>query len=219
MPAIFGIDISSNSLTIDWATTVSVLNPRFVYVRAYHAGVPPDSSYADPNFQTYWNELEALHLPRGAYIRCNPHLNPQDMLDAFFSTYKPEPGDLLPSIDIEDEWDNDSELSAQQRVVSIAQLLQGVAARIDGQMPLLYTKQRVWNDLANPTQFAAYPLWVQDYVNAPPASPVLPVAWRKYAFWQYEQNKQAGGIADYDSDLFNGLEIDLKNYTIQKVSA
>ncbi len=218
MTASFGIDISSNSLTIDWPTVIATLNPRFVYARAYHVDATLAGYYADPKFGDYWTALTTHQFPRGAYVRCNPNIDPQQSIADFFGVYKPQLGDLLPAVDIEDEWDNSSTVKLEQRIQRIGQLINFVANKICGQMPLLYTKQRVWNDLGNPTQFTACPLWVQDYVNAPPAPPSLPVSWPSYAFWQYQQNKNATGIADYDPDLFDGPETALSNFTIKQVS-
>jgi|HubBroStandDraft_6_1064221.scaffolds.fasta_scaffold617481_1 GH25 family lysozyme M1 (1,4-beta-N-acetylmuramidase) len=218
MTTTFGIDISSYSLTIDWPTVLTALNPRFVFARAYHIDATLGTSYPDPNFKDYWADLAKLNLPRGAYVRCNPNIDPQQSVTDFFSVYTPQPGDLLPSVDIEDEWDNSSTVKPKQRVLQIGQLIKLVADKIGGQMPLLYTKQRVWKDLNNPGQFAACPLWVQDYLAVPPAAPSLPASWSSYAFWQYGENKKAVGIADYDLNLFNGPETALKNFTIQRVS-
>ena len=220
MASTFGLDISSYSGVIDWPTVVKTLNPRFVFARAYHFGVPPkDSSYPDEKFNDYWSDLARLKLPRGAYMRCNPFVDPQQSVTDFFTVYTPQPGDLLPAVDVEDEWDNSSGLKPEQRTACIDKLLRGVAAKIGGQKPLLYTKQRVWIDLGNPSQFAAYPLWVMDYAHTPPASPTLPVPWQNYTFWQYAQDQQATGLADYDPDLFNGPESALRNFTIQRVTA
>ena len=218
MTTSFGIDISSNSLTIDWPTVIATLNPRFVYARAYHVDATSATSYPDPKFGCYWTALATHNLARGAYIRCNPNIDPQQSITDFFGVYKPQPGDLLPAVDIEDEWDNSSTVKLEQRILRIGQLINFVANKINGQMPLLYTKQRVWIDLGNPNQFASCPLWVQDYKTVPPATPILPASWPSFTFWQYAQNKNAAGIADYDPDLFNGPETALSNFTIKRVN-
>jgi GH25 family lysozyme M1 (1,4-beta-N-acetylmuramidase) len=47
----------------------------------------------------------------------------------------------------------------------------------------------------------------------------MPPTWPAFAFWQYAQNLLVDGIAgDYDPNLFNGPEADLKKYVIQKVT-
>jgi len=74
----------------------------------------------------------------------------------------------------------------------------------------------VWDELGNPSQFAGCPLWVLNYFTMP-APQNMPATWPTFAFWQYAENIKFKGIfeGDYDLNLFNGVEADLKNVMIQ----
>jgi lysozyme len=220
----FGIDISSYSNDINWSKLVSVINPRFVFARAYHVGPAAAESYADPRFSEYWTNLGQLDLRRGAYLFCDPKADATDSIAKLFSVYTPKKGDLVPTLDIEDNYDSGSGVPVNQRVAQIAKMVQLVAQKIGGQMPILYTKKRVWNELGNPNQFATCPLWVLNYLTLP-APQNMPVTWPTFTFWQYAENIKAPAIfgkdasgkkdGDYDLNCFNGVENDLKAYTIQ----
>ncbi len=221
----FGIDISRYSGQVDWTKVVANVNPRFVFVCAAYVEADKTNpkkidANADPMFPIYWPDLLPLKIPRGAYVLCHPLADPAVTTDTFFKAYTPQPGDLLPTLDIEDIWDNSCGLSAPARISLIQTMVDSISKRINGQKPLIYTKTRVWNDLTNPMQFASCPLWIMNYETMP--TPLnLPPTWQTFAFWQYAQNVdiQNIGIDDYDPDLFNGSEAELKNFTIQKVTA
>jgi GH25 family lysozyme M1 (1,4-beta-N-acetylmuramidase) len=226
----FGMDISSYSKQIDWPQVVAQLNPRFVFARASYMkerpkANPTDPSIADPFsdacFPQYWQALGQYKIPRGAYVFCHPWADPGATTDQFFKDYTPVPGDLLPTLDIEDIWDSDSGVAQNQRVAFIQTMVDNVAKRICGQMPMIYTKTRVWNDLGDPKQFAKCPLWILNYQTLPTTENMPTATWPTFAFWQYAENlvldKVIGG--DYDPNLFNGSEAELKNYVIQKVTA
>jgi GH25 family lysozyme M1 (1,4-beta-N-acetylmuramidase) len=216
----FGMDISSNSATIDWQRVIDKFNPRFVLARVYHFEADPNLSYADPLFASdYWPALKRLRMPRGAYIYCHPKVDAGHLVDTFFGIYKPEPGDIVPTLDVEDNYDNDCGVSVRDRIEQIATMIRLVSSKIGGQKPMIYTKARVWRDLNNPDQFSGCPLWVIDYQQQP-TQPELPVSWPTYAFWQYAKDIKAkpDGIEDYDADYFNGAEDDLKKYFIRQVT-
>jgi len=223
----FGIDISSYSLNIDWKRVTESLNPRFVFVRASYMkerakANPGDPSVADPNsdslFTEYWKALAPLKIARGAYVFCHPWGDPDVTTRQFFSDYTPQAGDLLPTIDIEDVWDSSCGVPQTTRIALIKSLVDNVAKRVGGQKPIIYTKTRVWTDLGNPKQFSDCPLWILNY-QALPSGQNMPSAWQKLTFWQYAENLKVDGVGgDYDPDLFNGAETDLKSYCIQKVT-
>ena len=213
----FGIDISSYSGDIDWIKLVSIINPRFVFARAYHMGPVPEKSYADERFANdYWPQLGQLNLRRGAYLFCDPKADAQDSITKFFAVYKPQKGDLVPTLDIEDNYDSSSGVPLPKRIAQIDKMIQLVAQRIGGQKPILYTKKRIWNELGNPKQFSDCPLWVLNYYTMPTPQN-MPETWPAFAFWQYAENIKYKGIfeGDYDLNLFNGTEADLMKLVIQ----
>ena len=56
----FGIDVAKWGGEIDWHEVVSKLNPRFVFVQAFHVGKDEVSSYANPRFANYRRALQRL---------------------------------------------------------------------------------------------------------------------------------------------------------------
>ena len=159
----FGIDVSIWGGEIDWHDVVAKLNPRFVFVQAYHMGKYEASSYANPRFANYRRALQRLGLPHGAYLRCHPNANAETLIEKFWTVYTPQTGDILPTLDIEEDYDNRCSLPVQKRVNQIEEMIQLVSMRISGHKPMIYTKARVWSELGNPPQFADCPLWVVDY--------------------------------------------------------
>ena len=129
--------------------------------------------------------------------------------------YTPQAGDILPTLDIEDDYDNRCRLPVQKRINQIEKMIQLVSARIGGHKPMIYTKARVWSELGNPAQFADCPLWVVDYHST--RKPTLPQTWSTFSFWQYAENLHGNGVrGTYDGDYFNGTEADLRAYLLQK---
>jgi lysozyme len=214
----FGIDISSWSGAIDWKKVIETLNPRFAFVQAYHVDKDSQSSRANPHFVNYWSALEQLKLARGAYLYCHPRADADASVCNFFSVYQPQVGDILPTLDIEDVYDNGCGVPVKDRIAQIDRMVQLISRRIDGQKPIIYTKARVWKDLGNPTQFSGCPLWVIDY-QSDPKEPHLPETWTKYAFWQYQRDLTVEGIqGKYDADYFNGDENAMDAITVKRVT-
>jgi lysozyme len=211
----FGIDVSIWGGEIDWHDVVSKLNPRFVLVQAYHMGKDEASSYANPRFANYRRALQRLGLLHGAYLRCHPNENAETLIKKFWAVYTPQAGDILPSLDIEEDYDNRCSLPVEKRINQIEKMIRLVSTRISGQKPMIYTKARVWSELGNPPQFADCPLWVVDYHST--GEPTLPPTWSRFSFWQYAANLHGNGVqGTYDSDYFNGSEGNLRAYLLKK---
>ena len=211
----FGIDVAKWGGEIDWHEVVSKLNPRFVFVQAYHVGKDEVSSYANPRFANYRRALQRLGLLHGAYLRCHPNANAETSIKKFWAVYTPQAGDILPTLDIEEDYDNRCSLPVQKRINQIDKMVQLVSTRTNGQKPMIYTKARVWNELGNPVQFSDCPLWVVDYHST--SEPSLPPTWSKFSFWQYAENLHGNGVeGTYDGDYFNGSEADLGAYVVRK---
>ena len=149
-PRTFGIDVSVWGGEIDWHDVISTLNPRFVFLQAYHMGKHGASSYANPRFANYRQALQRLGLLHGAYLRCHPNAKAEVSIKRFWSVYTPQPGDILPTLDIEEDYDNRCELPVQKRIDQIEKMIQLVSTTIGGHKPIIYTKARVWRELGNP---------------------------------------------------------------------
>jgi hypothetical protein len=94
--------------------------------------------------------------------------------------YTPKSGDILPTLDIEEDYDNRCSLPVQKRIKQIEKMVQLVSTRLRGRKPMIYTKALVWSELGNPAQFSDCPLWVVDYHST--NEPVLPRRGRDLAF-------------------------------------
>jgi lysozyme len=211
----FGIDVSTWGGVIDWHDVVSNLNPRFVFVQAYHMGKDEASSYANPRFANYRRALQRLGLLHGAYLRCHPNADAERLIKKFWRVYTPQVGDILPTLDIEEDYDDRCSLPVQTRIDQIEKMVQFVSMGINGQKPMIYTRARVWSELGNPAQFADCPLWVVDYHST--SEPALPPTWSRFSFWQYADNLHGNGVqGTYDSDYFNGSEGELRGYLLKK---
>jgi len=205
--------VSKWGAEIDWSVVVSKLNPRFVFVQAYHIGKDEASCYANLRFANYRRALQRLGLLHGAYLRCHPNAGAETSIRRFLSVYTPQAGDLLPTLDIEDDYDNRCSLPVQERINQVERMVQLVSMRLRGLKPMIYTKARVWDELGNPMQFADCPLWVVDYQST--SDPIVPLPWVRFSFWQKAENLHGNGVSGtYDSDYFNGTENDLRAYVL-----
>jgi GH25 family lysozyme M1 (1,4-beta-N-acetylmuramidase) len=212
-----GIDVAKWAGEIDWREVVSKLNPRSVFVQAYHMDKDDASSYANPRFANYRRALRRLGLLNGAYIRCHPNANAESLIKRFWSEYTPQIGDILPTLDIEEDYDSRCSLPVKDRINQIERMVQLVSTKIGGQKPMIYTKARVGSELGNPIQFSDTPLWVVDYHST--GEPTLPLPWSRFAYWQYAHDLRGNGISGtYDTDYFNGTEAGLQAYLVRKKS-
>jgi GH25 family lysozyme M1 (1,4-beta-N-acetylmuramidase) len=109
----FGIDVSKWGGEIDWRQVVAKLNPRFVFVQAYHQGKDDASSYANPRFANYKRALQRLGMSHGAYLRCHPNANAETSIKKFWAVYAPQAGDILPTLDIEEDYQPEQTPSAE----------------------------------------------------------------------------------------------------------
>jgi lysozyme len=209
---ITGIDISKWAGEVDWNGVVSRLAPHFVFVQAYHAGPNRTSSYANPRFAQYRRALQFRGILHGAYMRCHPNADAETLIKEFWAIYRPRSGDIIPTLDIEDDYDSRSGLPAELRIHQIESMVQMVSATV-GRRPIIYTKARVWSELGNPAQFADCPLWVVDYHSID--NPVLPLPWSRFSFWQFAENLRGNGIqGTYDADYFSGDEATLNQHRL-----
>ena len=105
-PRTFGIDVSFWGGEIDWRDVVATLNPRFVFLQAYHMGKDEASSYANPRFANYRRALQRLGLSHGAYLRCHPNANAETLIRKFWTVYTPQAVTFYQTLDIEEDYDN-----------------------------------------------------------------------------------------------------------------
>src|SRR5262249_41596519 len=68
--------------------------------------------------------------PHGAYLRCHPNANADTLIEKFWT----QTGDILPTLDLEKDYDNRCSLPVQNPIS------QKLVSWISGQKPMIYTK-------------------------------------------------------------------------------
>jgi lysozyme len=213
----FGIDVSHHNGKIDWTKALAADAPdkiHFSYAKAsqlynYKGKVIRQH---DAQFDNNWAALGAAALPRGAYHYCMPEFSAQEMADLFFSVYAPKSGDLIPALDVEDEYVNAMQGGHATRAQLVAQIV-AFGAMVEqkiGRKPLIYIRADITDALGNPADFAAFPLWLANYNY--PAPPRIPKPWAAFTLWQYSQSGEWPGVppaspgqpGHVDFDFLNG---------------
>jgi lysozyme len=197
----YGIDVSHYSKAIDWDSVVGQ-NVHFAFAKATEVSAK-GTKFKDPMFDTYWRDLGKQSIKRGAFHFCRPGADPDASMAFFLSVYAPKAGDLLPTLDVEDQYADVTSVSRKDKVSQIGRMVDLISDRLGGRKPIIYTKQRVWTALGNPGDFGGCVLWVIDYNHNP--RPKLPKSWPNFTFWQTDEDKKMSGIeGNFDPDFFNG---------------
>jgi GH25 family lysozyme M1 (1,4-beta-N-acetylmuramidase) len=202
-----GLDVSVYQGAINW-TNVKNAGISFVIIRAGHGG----TTGVDTNFATNWAGAKSVGLVRGAYWYVVPSASPSlsanaaSVATAFVNTVKPRKGDLQLAIDFEDNGGlskADTQTWLQACVTQVRTLTH--------RPPLIYCSPGLWNQYmpSNATSMGC-PLWV---ANWGVSSPTLPTAWTTYAFWQYSDTGNVGGLNPVDQDTCNGNTAFMVQYT------
>jgi len=109
----FGIDISHYSEDIEWPVVIQQ-KMHFAIAKAselYTNSSGQVSKAPDPYFPTYWNGMKDNNVICGAFHFCHPEIDPDAAMAMFFDIYAPDKGDLLPALDIEDDYTSNTEIS------------------------------------------------------------------------------------------------------------
>jgi GH25 family lysozyme M1 (1,4-beta-N-acetylmuramidase) len=120
------------------------------------------------------------------------------------SGYAPDGNMLAPVLDI--EYDPYAGLDGSRagswcyglrpaRMVAWITAFVAEVRRLTGQLPIIYTTAQWWNRCTRGSQeFSSDPLWIAGN-NAADSAPVMPAAWRSWAFWQYTYQASVPGIS------------------------
>lgn len=189
-----GIDVSNHQGTINWSA-VSGTDIEFVFIKASEG-----LTYRDPYFKRNWDGAKKSGLIRGAYHFGNPNEGTDPVKEAQFFlkvlsdavTYDEQ--DML-VLDLERP--DDDGTGAEDWALTFLEAVEEETAQI----PLLYTGDWVTNFAKEP-KLARYPLWLAAYQATPPA---CPPPWKSYAFWQYSDEGNIGGINPCDMNLYRGI--------------
>jgi GH25 family lysozyme M1 (1,4-beta-N-acetylmuramidase) len=198
-----GLDVSVYQGTINW-TSVKNAGISFVIIRAGHG----PTTGVDTNFAANWAGAKSVGLVRGAYWYVSPSASPsltanaQAVATTFVNTVQPKAGDLRLTLDLEDT-------STGLTTTQIQTWMQACVTQIQSMThltPIIYCSPGLWPQLmpASATNMGC-PLWVAHWTTA--SSPTLPSAWTTYAFWQYSDNGNVGGLNPVDQDRSNGNNV------------
>lgn len=206
---VYGIDVSHHNGLINW-NKVPFNQISFVYCKASQG-----RSFKDSLMATYFNELQRLHILRGAYhfftfMGVSAKEQANNFLSAKIDWNSEE---VLPPV-LDTEWQQspglnqyilDNRKACVRKISDWLAIVEEKTAR----KPFIYTNAFFWKDYLNdPEEFEDYPLWVASYRKD---FPVLPTAWKKYVFWQFTESASIPGITgNVDKNIFNGNIPDLK---------
>ncbi len=199
-PTIAGVDVSHWQGTVDW-TKVAEAGKRFVFLKA-----TDDFDYTDPTFQTNRGGARANGLLVGAYHFARPDPSPGDAREEarhFVSVADPQPGDLLPVLDMETSRGlNQDELTRWARVwVAEVRALTGVT-------PFVYTSPYGWLTRTGDTVALARdgaPLWVAHWGVSSPTVPAQDWDGHGWVVWQHTSTGHVRGIVgNVDLDRLAG---------------
>ncbi len=205
-----GIDVSHHQGPIDWRTVANA-GKSFAFIR-----LSDGAAYRDPSFATNWAGAKAAGLTRGAYQFFRPTESPVAQADLLLSTMgRLQDGDLPPTLDVETLCAAPATQCAGGASAAATADAIGVwvdrVTRATGMTPILYTSPGFWSQLpARSIEKQTIP-WIAHW-NV--ASPTVPGAWRRWAFWQYSDKGQVPGIqGPVDLDRFEGSAVTLRLLT------
>jgi len=199
-----GVDISHFQGEVDWSALKSG-GLDFVAIKASQGTGYSQSSYYTENI----NKARAAGLIVGGYHFFTGTENGADQAKYFLQVAKPQAGDLLPMLDLEQS----SGASGNEVASGALAWLKTVEEAI-GQKPFIYTTKSFFAEIGNPSGFEDYPLWVAEYGVS---TPKLPSGWSLHTIWQHSQSGQVSGISgDVDLDSFNGSSSTLDIFRVQR---
>ena len=179
--ALPGIDVSNHQGAIDWSL-VAASGTRFAFAKATEG-----RTFIDPMYAANEAGSALSGVAFGAYHFARPDGTANDAVieaDHFVDVAQPEPGHLIPVVDIERTGD----LSQAQLTQWILDWLGRVTERI-GVRPMVYTSPHGWETRTGDTTAVADAgyamLWVAHWGVASPTVPGGNWGGNGWTFWQY----------------------------------
>lgn len=195
-----GIDVSHHQGEINWQS-VAEGGIAFAFAKA-----TDHDHFQDQRFQMNWAGMQQVNILRGAYHYFRYTAPAEDQAQNFLScfTTQLQPGDLPPTLDVEELGNEGINDQNYEEVLDSIQLWLDLVENALGRQPIIYTNRPFWrNTMNDTTRFANYSLWIANWTTA--TSPQLPSAWQDWIFWQYSQTGAVDGInGSVDLDWFNG---------------
>jgi len=176
-----GIDVSHHQGPIDWVR-VATAGVEFAYIKATEG-----RDFSDTRFQANWAGARAVGIARGAYhffTFCSPGAA---QADHFLRVVPPEPGALMPVVDVEFVGNCKGYGSLATVRAELATFLERVE-RAWGVPPILYvtpdSHRRVLGG-----KFDRYSLWLRSVLTQPG-----PDAFGGWLIWQFSETGSVPGI-------------------------
>lgn len=195
-----GVDVSANNGQVDWAR-VAQAGYTYAFARATlgHGDV-------DPTFERNRDGAKAHGLRFGGYHLPYPgSSSAEQQAKEFLAVVKPQRGDLLPSLDIENKSPPDK-AEARFSVAELVAWLRAWLAAVEHQIgakPIVYTNRGWWDSRLKNANLADHPLWLAHYTSA--NAPTIPKPWKAYAIWQHSETGDIGG---HTFDLNRCVDLD-----------
>ncbi len=206
-----GIDVSAYQVGVDWSA-VKAAGYSFGICKASEGVGETDDQFA----RNHVAEIRA-HMVAGAYHYLSWHSDPVAQARHFLSVYRPQNGDLPPTLDCEA-----CDVDPDTAIAQISGFLRTVEPHLGGARMLLYMSYSFPGDhLRGGYGFAGHPLYVAAYSND--AAAPVPSAWRSSMLWQYSDGQKkaaiAGVIGNVDHDYFLGSIDDLHAFTLRGIAS
>ena len=153
-----GVDLSSNNGRVNWKLLAADMD--FAWVKATEG-----RSYVNPYFSSDLKQARAAGLPVGAYHYARPDVN-NAVAEAthFLNVYRPQPGDLLPVLDLEVH----ANLSGAGMTAWAATWMELVKQGINAEVVLYTYPYFISGDMGGAAALKGTKLWYADYYYAKP---------------------------------------------------
>ncbi len=190
---IHGIDVSKYQSYIYWTSVkkmkIDSITIDFAFIKATEG-----TDNVDAMFKRNWQLSKQNNVTRGAYHFFIATKDGKQQAKNFISNVKLQKGDMLPVLDIEEDYDVPA-LIFKQRIKDCLIELE----KQYGVKPIIYSYANFYeNYLAN--NFAEYPIWIAHYTDE--NEPNIDKNW---LFWQHSQTGKVNGITEnVDFNVFNG---------------
>jgi lysozyme len=196
-----GIDTSHWESVIQWDKVAT--SKKFVWCKATES-----YTYKDPEYKADIQAAKAAGMLVGSYHFFRWAGDTLRQTRLFLDTIKGMPMDLPPMLDVEEEKIGYGWKNYQTALKLCLDTIEGET----GRKPVIYTSQYYWGFTNNPVWAKDYPLCVANYTTG--STPVLPIGWDRWTFWQYSAAGKIYGIPydGVDLDHFNGSYLDLLQF-------
>jgi GH25 family lysozyme M1 (1,4-beta-N-acetylmuramidase) len=152
-----GVDLSSNNGNINWKLLAADMD--FAWVKATEG-----RSYINPSFASDLKEARAAGIAVGAYHYARPdNNNAAAEATHFLNVYRPQPGDLLPVLDLEVHAD----LSGAGMTAWAATWMELVKQGLNAEVVLYTYPYFISGDMGGAGALKGTKLWYADYSGKP----------------------------------------------------